>query len=407
MQSRNFGTDDAPLVLRYPAFTWLAHQRAAPNQQNEVKGWLMPGASQRHSGHAGTCLAEPLSRFLCLLFLPVGAVYFRVKQKHVRPKDKRKPQTGVPRYALVAPEFNRLDAYARLRGSFYRSGVAELTVSGTAEAAWRVAALAHLEGLVREDLGVFRCRAYAFGNSPGTRQVTRIGLVVVQNPDSAGLRVYSMARQFFPGQWRKAQDGTSYWVAPQIPELVAENLTVHQPWWAGFADFMADRVRRDWILGIVRDGRGRLIKIVKGEKGGLGDMATQQLVSAPERTFVEACHAAWRRRMAQIGDKARREGSSFHDQVQREYLRLYTLFTRCKNAGTLREAVTAFWARGGGPLAPLQDGWHDVLALMDERNWPKAKDLALLALASYKAASKDEAEALETEGTSNEEETQG
>jgi len=127
----------------------------------------------------------------------------------------------------------------------------------------------------------------------------------------------------------------------------------------------------------------------------IADKATFR--EGPERTFVLACHEAWRRRMGQIGDKARREGSSFHDQVQREFVRMRTSFARCKNATTLREAVTDFWARAGGPIAPLQQGWSDVLILMDEKNWRTAKDLALLALASYKPASKDEEAALEAE----------
>ena len=43
---------------------------------------------------------------------------------------------------------------------------------------------------------------------------------------------------------------------------------------------------------------------------------------SPEKVFVSACHEAWRRRMAQIGDKARRENSNFTKQVQREFIRL-------------------------------------------------------------------------------------
>jgi CRISPR-associated protein Cas8a1/Csx13 len=99
--------------------------------------------------------------------------------------------------------------------------------------------------------------------------------------------------------------------------------------------------------------------------------------------------------MAQIGEKARRERSSFQDQVNREFTRLRVAFSRSKNAASLREVVTDFWARGG-PTKPLQTGWRDVLGLLDEKNWRKAKDLALLALASYRPETKDEAEALET-----------
>ncbi len=41
--------------------------------------------------------------------------------------------------------------------------------------------------------------------------------------------------------------------------------------------------------------------------------------------------------------------------------------------------------------------------LLDEMHWSKVRDLALLALASYKPASKEEEEALAAQGTESEE----
>ena len=114
------------------------------------------------------------------------------------------------------------------------------------------------------------------------------------------------------------------------------------------------------------------------------------LPGGPERAFVVACHDAWRRRMGRLSGKAKREGSSFVDAVDREFERLRVSFSRCKNAVSLREAITDFWARAGSPLKPLQDGWREVIDLLDEKNWRKARDLALLALASYKPATQEE-----------------
>lgn len=112
-----------------------------------------------------------------------------------------------------------------------------------------------------------------------------------------------------------------------------------------------------------------------------------------ERIFIRACHEAWRRRMGRLGERARREGASFPDLASREFERVRVGFARCKNAAALRETVTDFWARAGGPLPDLQSGWQEVLSLLGEQNWRKAKDLALLALASYRPASKEEEEA--------------
>jgi len=122
----------------------------------------------------------------------------------------------------------------------------------------------------------------------------------------------------------------------------------------------------------------------------------------PERTIVEACHEAWRRRMGKIGEKARREGSNFFDQVSREFEKTRVEFSRCKNAAALRQTLVDFWARSG-PLPQLQEGWRDVMPLLDEMHWSKVRDLVLLALASYKPASKEEEKALTAQGTESEE----
>ena len=106
--------------------------------------------------------------------------------------------------------------------------------------------------------------------------------------------------------------------------------------------------------------------------------------------------------MGQIGEKARREGSSFPAQVNREFVRTRVAFSRCKNCAALRQAITEFWARAGGSIKPLQEGWGEVLILLDERNWQKARDLALLALASYRPATKEEADAMESPEITNE-----
>jgi CRISPR-associated protein Cas8a1/Csx13 len=77
---------------------------------------------------------------------------------------------------------------------------------------------------------------------------------------------------------------------------------------------------------------------------------------------------------------------------------------RAKNAQTLRAELADFFSRGGiNPV--LQEEWKQVLGIMVQPDWQKARDLALLGLASYKGkGAKALQEELETETISLEEE---
>lgn len=125
-----------------------------------------------------------------------------------------------------------------------------------------------------------------------------------------------------------------------------------------------------------------------------------------ERLFIKVCHESWRRRLGKLGERSTREGSNFPSLARKEAERLRTSLARCKNADTLRETVVDFWSRGGGNELLQGDGLISLLPLFSERNWRKSKDLALLALVSYQPQSTEEADALETKGGVEGDETQ-
>lgn len=112
-----------------------------------------------------------------------------------------------------------------------------------------------------------------------------------------------------------------------------------------------------------------------------------------EHIFNQTCHEAWRRRLGQLGDRSRREHTSFTRLAGGEYEKLRVALARCKNASALRATLTDFWSRAGS-LPSLQEGWGAILPLLEEEHWRKARDLALLALASYQPSNADEQKAL-------------
>ena len=99
-----------------------------------------------------------------------------------------------------------------------------------------------------------------------------------------------------------------------------------------------------------------------------------------EISFVEAVHVAIRNRLGKMAAEAAHRGET--PRFDREFERLRTSLMRAKNAQTLRAEIADLFARGGINSA-LQKNWGFVLAIMNGRDWQKARDLALLGLASY------------------------
>lgn len=370
--------DEVTLPLRYQKVTWYAHQEAHADfvgshgklRSTPLAGWHFPGGVVRHVGLGAdsTALEEPPERLLPLLYAPVGGIYFQIR---------RRGEGVRPLYALVIPDIADLKKYARAREIFLRQGVKDLLAGGTADAGWRVLATLQAKGVL-SSLGSPACRVVSFGIVPWSKQQkTRVDLFTVSAGAEERLRTFNLCRQVLAPRLVKRDEGDPFWDVPQTPELIARNLTEDRCWYSGFSDFVSDQEMRNHVF--------------RYEKGGLNKMVNEaSFDDERERIFVRACHEAWRRRMGQLGERVRREGASFPDLVSREFARLRVGFARCKNAAALREAVTDFWARAGGPIPDLASGWKEVLPLLDEKHWRKAKDLALLALASYQPASREE-----------------
>lgn len=388
------------IAVRYRKIRNYAHQEAFKDlvarsgglQVAALAGWHYPGGVVRHTGFGNaTALEEPAERLLPLIFSPVGVIYFRIR---------RRGEGVRPQYAIAIPEIDNLRLHARARASFLRHGIADLTVSGTAEAGWRVLATLEASKLLGQ-LGAPACRVISFGIVPWSKQQkTRVELFSVRADDAGALRTFRICQQAFEAKVIRPANGEPFLVTPQTPGLIARNLADRRAWYCGFADFvMTDSGHK------ARDGQRLLMwhVITRNERGGLSKMVDHAINDESAQIFVHACHEAWRRRLGQLGERARREGTSFVDLVRREFERQRVEFSRCKNAAALRETITDFWARAGGAVPALAGGWTKILPFLGEGGWRTARDLALLALASYQPATREEGEAMVSGVTISEE----
>jgi CRISPR-associated protein Cas8a1/Csx13 len=246
------------------------------------------------------------------------------------------------------------------------------------------------------------CRVITFGIVDwNKKQKSRTMARGVESGMIKGFGDYALADAIFKNQWQQVKEKRNkrgevtepehYFVKIcAARELIAENIARGKVWFDGFSDYMANKETRNQLTY---------------ERKEINEMVNQASFDDEcERAFVTVCHEAWRRRLGKLSERARHENTSFSALVNREYEKLRVSFSRCKNANSLRETVVDFWSRAGS-IQELHDHWNNVLRLLDEKKWRKGKDLALLALASYKPASKEEEEVLttqETEGEDNE-----
>jgi CRISPR-associated protein Cas8a1/Csx13 len=376
-----------------------AHQTADfdPWGPNRVVGWQFPGGAVRHTAFTtDTELVEPPGAWLALLYAPVGGLYFRVATR-----------TGAvrPQFCIVLPEITDLAAYARARRRFSSRHVQDDVVAGAGDAGLRALAELQRAGVLDRygRHGVTGCQVMAFGVAPwASQQKTRADVYSVPRIGEAELvffermRLLSPAiareRRATPGATAESSEPGAFWLTSPVVDLVARNLVSGRPWWLGFTGVLAGVESREQLRIYLGAQRIETANDPNPRRGGLAEMvnAPNAFLDRGAEVIVRACHEAWRRRLGKLGERARREGLRAGDLFEREFERARVDFVGCKNAASLRTALTDFWARAGGPIKELQEGWRDVLPFLSEDSWQMARDLALLALVSYAAVPGDQ-----------------
>jgi CRISPR-associated protein Cas8a1/Csx13 len=103
------------------------------------------------------------------------------------------------------------------------------------------------------------------------------------------------------------------------------------------------------------------------------------------KSFIRACHEALRKTYGKIYGRAK-EGEV--PRFEREYERIRGELGRCYDQQSFNDFLSDFLSRAGLNSA-LYDQWESILPLlMGQVSWEKARNLVLIALASYKPSQK-------------------
>lgn len=367
-KSYSLGENEPEIQVKYKGLTSYVYQEFASNlcnkegqfstKQISIAGWLNPGAAVRHIAFSSdTSFAELPENAFVLLFAPVACYYYNLRSKL---RDKR------AQYALVIPEVTNIQKYAHyrqnqhLRNAVYKdfhasnlgdAGLKFLTLNATIN--------------VNKDFGLQRCQVLTLGTVAwSTQQKTRTDMYVVE-ANSEVCHNYQVCESWLKDKAIAGQHG-GFVATSFAKELIAENLAKNLPWYFD----ISGKVNSNELFQKLAYERERLYKVIQ-------KIQTDER----EKLFVKACHEAINYTYGQIASKAKLgEIPNF----ERATIKIRTGLGRCKNSEIFREFITDFWSRAG-KIPTLQDHWEELMEFVIlEKNWKKSRDLALLALASYK-----------------------
>jgi CRISPR-associated protein Cas8a1/Csx13 len=372
--------DEHQFVFNLLRLKDIAHRQAASELVDkdgrlvtspiEIKGWAMPGAAKRHESVSGSVLREPPDRFLCLIFGVLGALPFRVSSR-----------IGGSRYSwvLVAPQVIDLERFGAARRQLLGSA-RFLIAAGAGDAALKMwAQLRANKALAGQAGAISGCVAVALGSVPwASQQQTRTELLTVGLPSARALRCLELLDAHLLPMPRAGKN-SAFWSVPVWRTLIADNLARERPIWQGLHRMAGEEVSiADAFFRYERVELARFVHAL---------MEEHMLGTDQQELFVTVWHAALARRYAKLYERARDESLDGNTLVGNEYDRIRAELGRCKNAATLRAACVDFWARGG-QTSPAQQHWRELIRFFDSEHWELARDLSLLALASYQSASK-------------------
>jgi CRISPR-associated protein Cas8a1/Csx13 len=291
--------------------------------------------------------------------------------------------------ALVILEPVDLIGFAALRPKLTAEKVHDVHVAGASDAVLAVSLHLRMEDALRG--AVAAVHGVTLRPTPWAKQQkSRVATVTVGQVKPEVLDAYAIAMSTLPTRVlarrvEESEDGEEdeeagyFVVASALRGFVAENLARGRRWFAGFATATTTE-KQPRYLHRYRTANDKLGALRAEDRKGLMEMSKQ--LDDAEGHLVRAVHVALRQRFGAIAEETKELPSQTRKnrfQGERDKWRL--AFAGAKTREQVRGSLADLWGRAG-TNSELQAHWKEILPLLRD-DWCAARDLALVALASY------------------------
>lgn len=345
-----------------------------------LAGWANPGAVERHVGLGCTDIAYTPGEALCACFALVGCLSYLGPNRN-----------GV----LIVPQPAHLVHFARARPRLAPISLTECIVASPGDGALVIHAALRTEALREEAEGIASLTATTLrSTSWASQQKSRTDALVAERYDANALLAFHNLMAACPPRivltkGKKVGEPGGYWGIPSsLRGFVADNLARHRPFHAGFASAKTRDDPPRWLhrFHSADDDLGAL-RFPDDQKGLIAMTAT---LDEAERRLVTAIHTALRQRFGAIADENSGNAAAFKNRCQSERDKWRLAFAGARTHEQVRHALADLWSRAGTIRELQGDGWHAVQPLLRSDVWESARDLALIALASYQSKGIDD-----------------
>jgi len=316
------------------------------NSKINLKGQHLPGLVECFVNGA---YQESPEGFLALLFLPLACGYYQLTDY---------------RSAIVIPEVKNIAEWVKRRTNSSGRAYRNFRSSSSGESALRF--LLH-EKIIEDNrqLRVEYCEVYQLGKQQWDGNQSYLKQAVYRvNVSNEILELYDSAFQFFKPQVRKNEKGETWLAISKILPWLCDNLITGKRWYSGFFEFY----KRNEIY----------------ERKGLISMT--KYLDNLEQTFFDAVQGAFSSFLHGQIKEATRQGRSLDYKQSTD--KVINMLLRPSTQQDFAKATVDFLSRHRSK-ATRGVGAEIYQWLHKDNNWKQARDLALLAVASYTGKGKD------------------